>query len=203
MWPFSKPKKPILQDARKAVDELRYEFSDEVLENSFSVNERVNRLRSVGLEFFNELLGVTDDVSDRVIVFFENRRLNALEFHAFCASTVAVAVHLSEVPTDEKPSVIDIYLDLWIESVKERNPQVNRAELKATMERLWTEYSPFMMRAAVEEEAIKAGFENPPLVLARNLDRLCNVTRGNAEQEALAAAVKGAVVHAITSVRAI
>ncbi|TAV14728.1 hypothetical protein [Rhizobium ruizarguesonis] len=203
MWPFSKPKKPDLQaEARNAVNELRSEFLDDVLAKGMSLNDRVNRLQSVKLESFDELLGLVDDTADRVFPLFDAfPAASALEIHGFCASTVAAAVHVSELPDDEKPTVIDIYLDLWIDNTVQHAPGLDGNILKGSLDRMWRGFLPGIMRAAADEEAIKMGFPNPPLVLSQELDRLVGVQRSEDEQAIAAQTLKSAVVHAMMTVR--
>ncbi|MGO7353864.1 hypothetical protein ACCS66_03910 [Rhizobium ruizarguesonis] len=205
MWSFFKPKKPDFQVyADKAVAELRSEFSDDILVKSMSLNDRIDRLRSVKLEYFNELLGLTDDTKDRLFPLFGAfPNASALEIHGFCASTVTTATQLSELPNEEKPTIIDIYLDLWVDSMVQHAPNLNGEVLKGSMDRMWREFLPGMISVAAEEEAIKAGFPNPSLVLSQELDRLAGVQRSNNDQIVAGETLKAAVVHAIMAVRAL
>lgn len=205
MWSFFKPKKPDRQaEARKTVEELRSEFSDAALARSFALNDRINRLRSVRLEYFNELMGVTDDIADRVFPLYERfPNASALEIHGFCASTVAVSAHFSDLPEDEKPTIIDIYLDLWVDNTVSHAPSLDGRTLQRSIQRLWQGFMPGIIRAAAEEEAIKRGFYDPTGTLVKELDRLAGVERSVAERVAAGETIKAAVVHAMTAVRAL
>ncbi|MDE8763657.1 MULTISPECIES: hypothetical protein [Rhizobium] len=200
-----KPKVPGPQDeARKPSDELRSEFSRATMAKGFSLNDRINRLRSVRLEYFNALMGVTDDVADQVFPLFDRfSAASNLEIHGFCASTVAVATHVSMLPDEEKPTIIGIYLDLWVDNTVAHAPALNGQILKGSVDRLWKGYMPGIMRAVGEDEAIKLGFPNPTVVLAQELDRLTGVERNPAEQALAGATLKEAVMHAILMVRAL
>jgi hypothetical protein len=197
-----KPKTPSIQDAaQQVVDQLRSEFSDQVLSTSFAINERVDRLRSVKIGFFDELMGVTDDVADRVFPLFEGfPDLKILEVHGFCASTVAVATHVSELPKDEKPAIINIYLDLWIACIIGQDANLNGPKLKVSITAMWQSYAGYMMRAATPEEAAKIGFPDAPLTLAQELDRICGVSRSAADLPTAGAVLNEAVMHAMTAV---
>ncbi|MCW1753032.1 hypothetical protein [Rhizobium acaciae] len=205
MWSFFKPKKPDLQaEARKAVEELRSELSNAALAKSLTLNDRVNRLRSVRLEYFNELMGVTDDIADRVFPLYERYpNASALEIHGYCASTVAVSAYFSDLPEDEKPTIIDIYLDLWVDNTVSHAPGLNGQTLQGSIQRMWQGFMPGIMRAAAEEEAIRRGFDDPSGTLVKELDRLAGVERSTAERVAAAKTMKAAVVHAMIAVRAL
>jgi len=203
MWPFSKPKKLDHQaEARKVIEELRAEFSDEDLARGMVLNDRVSRLQSVKVEQLNELLGLVDDTADRVLPLYDDfPNASGLEIHGFCASTVAAAVHVSTLPTDEKPIIIDIFLDLWVDATVRQAPSLDGKILKGSISRMWRGYLPVIMRAAADEEAVKLGFPNPPLVLAQELDRLVSVERGPVDQIAAGQVLKSAVVDAMLFVR--
>lgn len=200
-----KPQAPDMQETmQKAVKNLRAEFSDDVLARGMAINDKVNRLRSVKLEFFNELLGLTDEVEERVWPLYQGfRGVKVLELHGFAASVVATAVKTSELPEDEKLPIIDIYLDLWVGGMGDQNPSLNKSILKGSIDREWQGIFPGILRTVAEEEAIKMGFPNPPLALAKAVDQLCGVHRPEADQEKVGAAFKEAIVHAIFAVRAL
>ncbi len=205
MWLFFKPKKPSLQAAaRKAVKELRSEFSDEILAKGMSLNDRVNRLRSVELEYINELMGLTDDTADRVFPLFgQFPSASTLEIQGFCASLVASAVHLSELPGDEKPTVIDIYLDLWVDNIVQHAPSLDGKILRGWIDRMWRGFLPGIMRAAADEEAIEMGFPSAPVVLSKELDRLVGVQRNEDDRPLAGKTLKSAVVKAMLRVRSL
>lgn len=193
----------MIESAQKALDELRAEFSDDVLRRSFAINDKVSRLGSKKLEYFNELLGITDDVGDRVWPVFENFRNGkvALEVEGFIASVVASAVKSSDLPEHEKLPIIDIYLDLWAGSIVDREPSLNGTILRGSIDRMWQSMIPGILRAAADAEAVKMGFPNPPLVLAQALDQLCGVQRSEAAQIEVGAVLKDAIIYAMLAVR--
>lgn len=201
-----KPQAPsMIESAQKALDELRAEISDNVLRRSFAINDKVSRLGSKKLEYFNELLGITDDVGDRVWPVFENFRTGkvALEVEGFIASVVASAVKSSDLPEHEKLPIIDIYLDLWAGSIVDRDQSLNGTILRGSIDRMWQGMIPGILRAAADAEAVKMGFPNPPLVLAQALDQVCGVQRSEAAQIEVGAVLKDAIIYAMLAVRAL
>ena len=201
-----KPQAPsMIESAQKALDELRAEFSDDVLRRSFDINAKVNRLGTKKLEYFNELLGITDDVGDRVWPVFENFRNGkvTLEVEGFIASVVASAVESSDLPEHEKLPIIEIYLDLWAGAFADRDSSLNGTILRGSIDRMWQGMLPGILRAAADAEAVKLGFPNPPLVLAQALDQLCGVQRSEAAQIEVGAVLKDAIIYAMLAVRAL
>ncbi|TWA50539.1 hypothetical protein FB008_11250 [Sinorhizobium medicae] len=195
----------MIESAQQALEELRTEFSDDVLRRSLVINDKVSRLGSKKLEYFNELLGITDDVGDRVWPLFESFR-NAkvvLEVEGFMASVVASAVKSSDLPEHEKLPIIDIYLDLWTGGMVDRDPSLNGTTLRGSIDRMWQGTIPGILRAAANAEAVKLGFPNPPLVLARALDQLCGVHRSETAQIEAGAVLKDAIIDAMLAVRAL
>lgn len=208
MFSFFK-KKPqalnIIESAQEVVDGLRAKFSDETLARSFIINEKVSRLGSKKLEYFNELLGITDDVGDRVWPVYENFRNEkvVLEVEGFIASVVASAVKSSDLPEHEKLPIIDIYLDLWSGGLVDTYPSLNEAILRGSIDRMWQGMIPGILRSAADAEAVKMGFPNPPLVLAQALDQLCEVQRSEVDQIEAGAVIKDAIIYAMLAVRAL
>lgn len=189
---------------QKAVEDLRAQFSDDVLAKGMAVNDKVNRLQSVKLDFFDELMGLTEEVEDKVWPLYpELRGLKVLEVHGFAASVVAAAVHISELPEHEKLAIIDIYLDLWVGVIGDLYPSVDKSILKGSIDREWQGILPGILRAAADDEAVKLGFPNPPLVLAQAVDELCGLNRPEADQQKVGAVFKEATIHAMLAVRAL
>lgn len=194
----------IVSDAQKAVDELRSQFSDEALSHGLAINEKVDRLGSHKLEYFNDLLGVTDDVADRIWPIFDNfHNVKVLEVHGLCVSIVTTAIHSCDLSEDEKRQIIDIYLDLWAGGVAGQDPSLNGTILRGSIDRMWQGIMPGILRAAVDEEAVKMGFENPPAVLLQALDDLCGVDRPVKQKAEGAAILKDAIIHGFLAVRSL
>ena len=188
--------------AKEAVDQLRNKFSDETLAQGFAINQKVDRLGSRKLEYFNELLGITDDVADRIWPIFEGfSEVNVLEVNGLFASIVTTAVHSCELPTDEKRQIIDIYLDLWAGGMVAQSPTLNGSILRGSIDRMWQGLMPGILRAAAHEEAVKMGFENPPAVLLKALDDLCGVQRPDGQQAEAASMLKDAIIYGFLAVR--
>lgn len=186
-------------DLRKAVSDLRSEFSDETLARGMGLLDRVSGLRSVQLSFFQSLLELTDQVSDRMVDHYDEfGTFNALEVHAFCASIVATAIAASDLPEDERPSIVDIYLSLWVDSVVEHGKGINGPALKAQMGKLWAEYCPLVVRAASEPTPqIVHDPESAAVRLVRNVDRLAGIERDEVRQKVVAVTFKVTTMEAI------
>lgn len=161
--------------------------------------DRVNRLRSVQLSFFQSLLNLTDEVSDRIVSQYEQfGTFNTLEVHAFCASIVATAVAGSDLPEDETPIIVDIYLALWVDSVAQHGDAINGLALKDQMRRLSAEYCPLIIRAANElTPQIMHDPDSVAVRLVRNVDRLAGVDRDEVQQSVTAVNFKVAATEAI------
>lgn len=194
----------MIEGAQKAVDELRAEFPDDELVRSFAINAKVNRLGTKNLEYFNELLGITDGVSDRVWPIFEDLpNVKNIEIHGVLASVVASAVKSSDLPEHEKLPIIEIYLDLWAGGIVDQDPRLKGTILRGSIGRMWESMLPGILRAAAYEDAVKLGFPNPPLVLVQSIDELCGVRRSEAAQIEAGAALRDAIIYAMLAVRAL
>lgn len=209
MFSFFKPKKKEQasghqETLQKAVEDLRAEFSDDVLERGMAINDKVDRLESVKLKFFQDLLGLTDEVEERLWPLYQGfRGVKVLELHGFAASIVAAAVKSSVLPEHEKLPIIDIYLGLWVDSIGDQYPSLDKSILKGSIDREWQGILPGILRAVADAEAVKMGFPNPPLALAQAIDQLCGVNRSSAEQEQVGVVFKETIVHTMFAVRAL
>lgn len=209
MFSFFKPKKQApasghQETLQKAVKDLRAEFLDDALARGMAINDKVNRLESVKLQFFQELLGLTDEVEERLWPLYQGfRGVKVLELHGFAASIVAAAVKSSLLPEHEKLPIIDIYLGLWVDGIGDQYPSLNKSILKGSIDREWQGVLPGILRTVADAEAVKMGFPNPPLALAQAIDQLCDVNRSAADQEQVGVAFKEAIVHAMFAVRAL
>lgn len=165
---------------------------------------RVARLGSRDLDFFKDLLGITDEVSDRVYPIFEGfPDVKFLEVHGVIACIVVTAIKVSSMKEDEKREVIDIYLDLWVGSIVEKEPRLDGKILKGSVERMWQSAMPGILRAAVGEQGEEPGIQFAPVVLLHSLDRLCGIRRPENAVIEDGASLRKAIVFGINAVEAL
>ncbi|MCQ1779425.1 hypothetical protein NOJ05_19640 [Neorhizobium galegae] len=186
MFSFFKPTKP---PAPKASD-------DDI--KGAALYLRVSKLRSVKLEFFQGLLGLTDEVTQRIDESFQGfATCNRLEVDAFCASIITTAVIATDLPESETSEIVDIYLGLWSETAAKNYPCASEATLKTRMDALLLEYSRMILRAWGESPLQTMADDSVAMNLVRNVDRLANVQREEAKQTVTAVTFKAAIGEAI------
>lgn len=191
MFSFLKRKKQETDphaELRRSVEKLRSEIGDDTLVKSMELNTRVNRLRSVNLDFIQSLLELTDEITDRIREQYQGfGQLMVLEIDAFCAALVATTVITTDIPEDEAREVIDIYLGLWTETAVKNHPGVQESALKAQMDTLWLDYSRLILKTFGEPTPqIVMNEDSPARILVRNVDRLAKIQR-KPEREGVAA----------------
>lgn len=200
---FKKKHKPLsmMEMMQQSVDELRADFSDETLSKAFAIDDKIRRLGSKKLEYFNELLGTTDDVADRIWLAFEGLPpAKKLEIHGLVASIVASAIKASDLPAHEKLQIIDIYLDLWAGAFVQYHPTVDGVILRGSIEKMWQGLLPGILRAVADAEAVKLGFPNPPLALVQSIDTAWGLQRSEAAQIEAGAVLKEIIIFAMATV---
>lgn len=194
--PFEK----MQNDMRGSVEKLSAEMGDEAVISGTQLLDRVNTLETVKLPFFQGLLELTDMVSDQVISRYEPLGdFNALEVHGFCACIVTTAISVISLPDDEKPVVMDIYLDLWVDSAVRNGQNINGPSLKDRIVNAWGEYRPFIYHAEVEpvQYITFKPTESAARRLVSNVDRLAGVTRSDVEQQMAAIRFKSVIAEAV------
>lgn len=188
------------QSIGREVESIRSEIGDEAVTGGMQLLNRVNRLKSVEIPFFQGLLELTNEVSDQVFDQYEQfGDVNALNVHGFCASIVATAVSVINLPDDEKPVVMDIYLDLWIDSAVRNGRNINGPSLKERIVRVWEDYRPFIYYTEVEpaQYILYKPTESAARLLVSNVDRLAGVSRNEVEQQVTATRFKSIISEAI------
>ncbi|GEM_PF-6482294 len=208
MFSFFRKKKPEVSDPhaelRLSVDKLRSELGVDSVMKGMELNARIDRLRSVKLEFIQSLLELTDQITDRIREQYQGfGPLMVLEIDAFCAAIVATAVMTTDIPENEAREVIDIYLGLWTETAVKNHPGVVEATLKAQMDTLWLEYSRLILKTCGEQTPqIMVNEDSPTRVLVRSVDRLARVQREEDRESVAAITFKVAISEALRIVTA-
>jgi hypothetical protein len=188
------------QNMRREIENLRAELGDEAMASGMQLLDRVNLIQSVKLPFFQGLLELTYEVSDQVVDQYEPLgEFNAVEVHGFCACIVATAISVINLPDDEKPFVMDIYLDLWVDSAVRNGRNINGPSLKDRIVRVWGEYRPFIYHAEVEpvQYVLYKPTESAARRLVSNVDRLAGVSRNEVEQQITATRFKSIISEAV------
>ncbi|MGI0524009.1 hypothetical protein [Rhizobium giardinii] len=187
------------EELRNAVNDLRAELGDEAFVRGMELQDRINGLRSVQLSFFQSLLALTDDVSDHIIDLYEpHGKFNALEVHGFCACIVTTAISVVNLPDDQKPIVMDIYLGLWVDGIVQNGNGINGPALKDQIVRLWSEYRPFIIHTETEPvQYIIYKSDSAAMRLVSNVDRLAGVTRHLTQQHIAATRFKSMISEAV------
>lgn len=196
----ARPFDQMQKNMHREVENLRAELGDEALISGMQLLDRVGVLGVVKLPFFQGLLELNDQVSDQVISQYESfGSFNTLEVHGFCACIVATAISMINLPDDEKPIAIDIYLDLWVESAVRNGKNINGPSLKDRIVDAFGEYRPFIYRAEVEPVQYIAykPTESVARRLLSNVDRLAGVTRSEVEQQITAMRFKSTISEAV------
>jgi hypothetical protein len=203
-----KRKKPepisIVDAVRDKMEELRLEMGDDVYFRAMAYNVRVNELTSLRIQDFNELLGVSDELAEKMMEAFSNCDPKPLlDIHAFAGSVVATGISFTNLSADEQPKIKDIYLDLWIDAVIQQAPDIERDKLKKSITRILGEYGPDIVRTFTAETAIKAGFANPPVALMKTIDQMCGVSRSEASYEMMGPGLQDVIDFNIRKVQQI
>lgn len=188
------------KNVSREVESIRSEFGDEAVTGGMQLLNRVNRLQSVEIPFFKGLLELTDEVSDQVFDQYEQfGDVNTMEVHGFCVAIVATAVSVINLPDDEKPVVMDIYFDLWVDSAVRNGRNINGPSLKERIIRVWGDYRPFIYHTEVEpvQYILYKPTESAARLLVSNVDRLAGVSRNEVEQQVTAARFKSIISEAV------
>lgn len=190
------------QELRKAVNDFRADFSDETLVRSMDLLDRVNRLRSVQWSFFESLVGLTDEISDRIVDEYESfQSFNSIEVHTFCVAIVATGLGVSDLPEHEMGEILDIYVGMNAETIARQVKSLDEVRLKGDMKRVCGEYIPLIARAATEPTPRIVHGHDSALKLVANVDRLAGVERDEVQQGVVAVKFKVAAMEAIRIVR--
>lgn len=187
------------EELRKAISDLREEVGDEALMKGMNLMDRVGTLRSVKLSFFQSLLELYFEVSDQVVDQYEPfGNFNSLEVHGLCASIIATAISVINLPEDEKPIVTDIYLDLWVDSVVKNGKGINGPSLKDRIVRVCEESRPLIIGAGFEPvQHIMYKSDSAAMRMVSDLDRLAGVTRDETQQLKVAMTFKSLISEAV------
>ena len=185
------------------VEELRARYSPEQLKAALLVHDRVIKLRSVDHGYFDNLMNLTDRFTVQFLLLMIGFQVDELEANAFCASVVATAIDRSDLPGHEKPTVIDIYLGIWSDTVVEEGGHSNSAKLKTTMDRLWREYAPSIIKVAVVDEPVAEGEVDPATVLLMAIDQICGFKRADTVRVQDAKLLKARLIAVVREVHAL
>lgn len=187
------------EELGKAISDLKAEMGDKALMQGMNLLDRVNALRSVKLSFFQSLLELADNVSNQVVDQYESfGKFNSLEVQGFCASIITTAISVINLPEDEKPICMDIYLGLWVDSVVQHGKGINGPALKDQIVRVWSEYRPLIIGAATEPvQYIIYKSDSAAMRLVSNVDRLAGVTRDETQQHIVATRFKSLISEVV------
>ncbi len=179
--------------------------NDDVLAKGMALNQRINRLRSVNFEFIQSMLELTDNVTDRIRELYKQfPAVNGLEVDAFCASMVCTGIISSDVPENEAPEVLDIYLGLWTETAVKNHPGASEQTLRVQMNGLWIEYCRMILKTLDEPTPqIVINEDSVARVLVRNVDRLARVDRDSSQEAVTAVTFKATIGEVIRIVAAL
>nr|WP_299506419.1 hypothetical protein [uncultured Rhizobium sp.] len=203
---FKKKSEPtcIVDAIHDGMEDLRKEMGDEVYFGAMAYNVRVNELRSLKIQNFNELLGVSDDLGEKMMEAFSNCDPKPiLDIYAFCVSVVAAAINFTNIPADEQPKVRDIYFDLWVDAIGQHAQNFDKEKLKASITRVSGEYEPDIVRTFTASSAVQAGFANPPVTLMKTIDQMAGVSRSETSYETIGPGLQALVDHTVRRVQGI
>ncbi|MGX9991592.1 hypothetical protein ACS4RR_020915 [Rhizobium sp. Z1P35] len=160
---------------------------------------RVTRLKTVKLEFFQGLLELTDEITQRMSEQYQGLGVyNQLEVEAFCASIITTAVIAADLSDDESLEIIDIYLGLWVEIAVKNYPGTSETGLKSRMNSLCLEYSRMILRAYGESpQQTMIVEESVARNLVRDVDRLAGIQREEIKQAVTAVMFKATIGETI------